>query len=235
MQALILAGGFGTRLKTVVSEVPKPLAPIAGKPFLFWLIKYLQNQEVTSFIFSLGYLHNQIEHFLKDEFTNLKYECLIEKEPLGTGGAIKFCLEKSVEEDVIIFNGDTFFNLNLKNFVDEFHNAKADCSIALTPMQKFDRYGSVTLNQDNLITQFNEKQYCENGLINTGIIALKKSVFIDKIKHLPQNFSFEKDFLEPNIKSMKVTGYIVNEYFVDIGIPEDYYKANKELPLIIKS
>ena len=113
MQAIILAGGFGTRLQTVVKQVPKPLAPISGKPFLFWLITYLQQQGVTNFIFSLGYLHNQVEDFLKEEFPNLSYECVIEKEPLGTGGAIKFCLTKTNEQDIIIVNGDTFFNLNI--------------------------------------------------------------------------------------------------------------------------
>lgn len=235
MQALILAGGFGTRLKTVVSEVPKPLAPIANKPFLFWLITYLQQQGVTNFIFSLGYLHQQVESFLKEEFPNLNYDCVIEKEPLGTGGAIKLCLEKAnSEEDVLIFNGDTFFNLNLKEFITSFQVNDADCSIALTAMENFDRYGSVTIDEKNIIKQFNEKKYCESGFINTGIIIFKKSVYLEKIKHLPNNFSFEKDFLEPNMQSLKVTGFIINEYFVDIGIPEDYYKANKELENIIK-
>lgn len=233
MQAIILAGGFGTRLQTVVKEVPKPLAPIANMPFLYWLIKYLQQQGVTKYIFSLGYLHTQVEHFLQQEFPNLNYACVVEKEPLGTGGAIKFCLQYSNENDALIFNGDTFFNLNLNSFITEFHTSNADCSIALTPMQNFDRYGSVTIGEQNIIHQFNEKKYCENGYINTGIIAFKKAVFIEKTKHLPQNFSYEKDFLEPNIATLKVTGYIANGYFIDIGIPEDYYKANKELPLII--
>ena len=234
MQALILAGGFGTRLKTVVSEVPKPLAPIANKPFLYWLIKYLLHQGVTDFVFSLGYLHKQVEDFLEKEFNDVKYSCIIEKEPLGTGGAIKLCLEKSISEDVLIFNGDTFFNLNLKEFVAAFHTNKADCSIALTPMENFDRYGSVTIDEQNIIKQFNEKKYCESGFINTGTIIFKKSVYLEKTKHLPNNFSFEKDFLEPSMQSIKVTGFIANEYFVDIGIPEDYYKANEELENIIR-
>jgi D-glycero-alpha-D-manno-heptose 1-phosphate guanylyltransferase len=233
MQAIILAGGFGTRLKTVVSEVPKPLAPIAGQPFLYWLIKYLQKQGVEKYTFSLGYMHHLIHDFLSKEFPNIKFNCVVENEPLGTGGAIKFAAEKIKDEYILLLNGDTFFNLNLLSFIHEFRQQNADCSIALTPMQNFDRYGSVTLNQDNLIIQFNEKQYCESGLINTGIIALKKSVFQDKTNHLPQNFSFEKDFLEPNMQSLKVTGYIATQYFIDIGIPVDYYKANEELPQVI--
>ena len=151
MQAIILAGGFGTRLQTVVKEVPKPLAPISGKPFLYWLITYLQQQGVTNFIFSLGYLHNQVEDFLKTEFPNLSYQCVVEKVPLGTGGAISFCLNKTSEEDVIIINGDTFFSLNIKDFFHFYKTTKSDCCIALTPMQNFDRYGSVTIDEKHFL------------------------------------------------------------------------------------
>ena len=233
MQAIILAGGFGTRLQTVVKEVPKPLAPISNKPFLFWLITYLQQQGVSNFIFSLGYLHNQVEDFLQQDFPDLNYDCVVEKEPLGTGGAIKFCLEKTNEQDVIVINGDTFFNLNIKNFIKFYKDTHSDCCIALTPMKNFDRYGSVTIDNQNIIHQFNEKKYCEDGFINTGILALNKNIFIEKTKNLAQSFSYEKDFLEPNISSIKVTGYIAHGYFIDIGIPEDYYKADRELQGIV--
>jgi D-glycero-alpha-D-manno-heptose 1-phosphate guanylyltransferase len=233
MQAIILAGGFGTRLQTVVKEVPKPLAPISGKPFLFWLITYLQQQGVTNFIFSLGYLHQQVENFLKQEFPNLNYSCVVEKEPLGTGGAIKYCLEETIEKDVIIINGDTFFNLNIKDFVRFYQDTDSDCSIALTPMQNFDRYGSVTLDNHKNVLEFNEKKYCKEGLINTGILLLNRQAFLNKTEHLPQNFSYEKDFLEPNISQIKVTGYIAAGYFIDIGIPEDYYKADVEINQVL--
>jgi D-glycero-alpha-D-manno-heptose 1-phosphate guanylyltransferase len=233
MQAIILAGGFGTRLQTVVQDIPKSLAPISGKPFLFWLITYLQHQGINSFTFSLGYLHQQIEYFLKTEFPKLNYTCVIEEKPLGTGGAIKLALEKTIREDILILNGDTFFNLNLKAFINEFHTQNADCSIALTPMENFERYGSVIIDEQNIIKQFNEKKYSESGFINTGTILFKKSVYLEKTKHLPNNFSFEKDFLEPNIANLIVTGFKAGGYFIDIGIPEDYYKADRELPLIV--
>jgi D-glycero-alpha-D-manno-heptose 1-phosphate guanylyltransferase len=233
MQAIILAGGFGTRLQTVVKEVPKPLAPISGKPFLFWLIVYLQQQGVTHFIFSLGYLHHQVETFLKEEFPNLKYDCVVEKEALGTGGAIKICMLKSIEQDIIIVNGDTFFELNIKDFITFYRDTNSDCSIALTPMQNFDRYGSVTIDEQNIIHQFNEKKYCASGLINTGILIFNKEIFIKKTEHLTQNFSYENDFLSPNISQIKVTGYIAPGYFIDIGIPEDYYKADKEIEQVV--
>ena len=161
------------------------------------------------------------------------YNCVIENEPLGTGGAIKLCLEKVSEKDVIVINGDTFFNLNVKNFIKFYQETHSDCCIAVTAMQNFDRYGSVTIDEQNVIHHFNEKKYCEEGFINTGMLILKKDIFIEKTNHLPQNFSYEKDFLEPNISSIKVTGYIARGYFIDIGIPEDYYKADKEIEGII--
>lgn len=233
MQAIILAGGFGTRLQTVVKEVPKPLAPINGKPFLYWLITYLKKNGVDSFIFSLGYLHQLVEVFLEKEFSDLKYQCIIEKEPLGTGGAIRLCLQHTTSTNVLIVNGDSFFNLNINAFFKNHTQSKSDCSIALKPMQNFDRYGSVIIDSNNSVTQFNEKKYCANGLINTGILIFNRDVFLDKTSDLPLNFSYEKHFLEPNMQSLKVSGYIAAEYFIDIGIPEDYYKADKELALII--
>lgn len=233
MQAIILAGGFGTRLQTVVKEVPKPLAPIGGKPFLYWLITHLQKNGVTSFIFSLGYLHHLSEDFLATEFPSLNYQCVVENEPLGTGGAIKLCLQNTLEKQVLIVNGDSFFNLSINGFYNNYIQTKSDCTIALKPMQNFDRYGSVEIDSNNRVTQFNEKKHCEDGLINTGILIFNRNVFLEKTSHLPLNFSYEKDFLEPNMQSLKVSGYIAAEYFIDIGIPEDYYKADKELPQII--
>ncbi len=230
MQALILSGGFGTRLQSVVKNQPKTLAPVAGKPFLYWLIIYLQKNNVTDFIFSLGYLHEQVEAFLNNEFTTLNYVTVIEVEPMGTGGAIKLCLPFCKNEEILLVNGDTFFDVNIQDFQANFLATKADCSIALTPMQNFDRYGAVTINVDNVITEFKEKKYCDFGLINTGMVLFKTAIFENKIKNFPPKFSFEKNFIEPNISILKITGYIANEYFIDIGIPDDYQKAQLEIP-----
>lgn len=233
MQAIVLAGGLGTRLRSVVNQHPKTLAPIAGKPFLYWLILYLQKKGVTDFIFSLGYLHEQVEQFLADEFLKLSYVSVIENEPLGTGGAIKLCLPFCKNNDILLVNGDTFFDLQLLNFYNNFITTQSDCCIALTPMHHFDRYGSVTLTPDNIITEFNDKKYCESGFINTGLVLFKKSVFETKTKLLGEKFSFEKHFIEPNISTLKVTGYIATGYFIDIGIPEDYKKAQTEITQLI--
>lgn len=235
MQAIILAGGLGTRLRSVVNEHPKALAPVAGKPFLYWLIIFLQKQGITNFIFSIGYLHEQVEFFLKEQFPTLNYQTVVENEPLGTGGAINLCLNFCKQKDVLLVNGDTFFELDILAFYTNFISTASDCSIALTPMQNFDRYGSVTITKENIITEFNEKQYCENGLINTGLVLFRKSVFEAKTRSLPDKFSFEKDFIEPNISDLKITGYITTGYFIDIGIPSDYQKAQIEIESLFLS
>jgi len=235
MQAIILAGGLGTRLRSVISEQPKALAPVAGKPFLHWLIVFLQKNGVTNFIFSLGYLHEQVEQFLENQFSTLKYKTVVENEPLGTGGGIKLCLNFCTEENILLVNGDTFFELDIQAFYTSFLQTSSHCSIALTSMEHFDRYGSVSITSDNIITEFNEKKYCEKGLISTGLVLFKKSIFELKTNSLGENFSFEKDFIEPNISNLKVTGYIADGYFIDIGIPEDYTKAQKEIQLLFSN
>ena len=229
MQALILSGGLGTRLRSVINQQPKTLAPVAGKPFLYWLITYLQKNNITDFIFSLGYLHEQVAVFLKSEFPTLNYVTVIEEEPMGTGGAIKLCLPFCKNDEILLVNGDTFFDLNIKAFYANFLSTQADCSIALTPMQHFDRYGAVAITANNIITDFKEKKHCDCGLINTGLVLFKTAIFKNKIKNLPSKFSFEKDFIEPNISVLKITGYIASEYFIDIGIPDDYQKSQMEI------
>jgi D-glycero-alpha-D-manno-heptose 1-phosphate guanylyltransferase len=233
LQALILSGGLGTRLQSVVKDTPKTLALVAGKPFLYWLIIYLQKNNISDFIFSLGYLHEQVEAFLNNEFPTLNYVTVIEDEPMGTGGAIKLCLPFCKNDEILLVNGDTFFDLDIQAFQADFLASNADGSIALTPMQHFDRYGAVSITTDNIITEFNEKKYCDFGLINTGIVLFKTAVFNDKIENLPPKFSFEKDFIEPNILDIKITGYIASGYFIDIGIPEDYNKAQTEIAQLI--
>src|SRR5258708_23714306 len=105
-EAIILAGGLGTRLRDTVPDLPKCMATVAGRPFLFYVINYLRSQGVEKFIFSLGYMHEAIEEYLKDQFSTLNYQCSIEDEPLGTGGAIQLALSKANSKQVIIANGD---------------------------------------------------------------------------------------------------------------------------------
>jgi len=226
-EAIILAGGLGTRLKSAVPDLPKCMAPVNGKPFIAYVIQYLKQQEVEKFIFALGYKSESFESFLKEEQSTISYQLSIEQEPLGTGGAIKLACLKATEKNVLITNGDTLFKTDI-NKISAFHTKlSADCTIALKPMHHFERYGVVELNDDSSIKNFKEKQYYEEGLINGGIYALNVANFLNEA--LPEKCSFEKDYLETLYYKRKMFGLTQDAYFIDIGIPEDYKKAQLEI------
>lgn len=225
-EAIILAGGLGTRLRESVPDLPKCMAPVAGRPFLFYVINYLRSQGINSFIFSLGYKHEVIEEYLAKEFATLTYQTVIEQEPLGTGGAIQLALQKATTDHVIVTNGDTLYKANIKQ-LSLFHvMAGAICTLGLKPMQKFDRYGVVEINENDTITSFKEKQFYQKGLINGGVYVLDKKLFL--AKGFAEKFSFEKDFLEKEVVNKTLEGVVQHNYFIDIGIPEDYNRAQQE-------
>ncbi len=197
------------------------MAPINGKPFLHYIFKELLHQKIKRVVLSVGHLKEIIQDFFCDSYLGIDIQYAIEHEPLGTGGGIKHAFS-FVEDDAFILNGDTFFDIDLS----KLKNEKSDISIALKPMFNFDRYGTVELNDENRIISFNEKKQCEDGLINGGVYYFKKSLF-DKIE-TTNKFSFEKDILEKHITDLQIQGTIFDNYFIDIGIPEDYNKAQED-------
>jgi D-glycero-alpha-D-manno-heptose 1-phosphate guanylyltransferase len=225
-EAIILAGGLGTRLRTVVSDLPKCMAPVAGRPFLFYVINFLQSQGVEKFIFSLGYKHEAIEEFLHDRFSTIPYQIVLEEEPLGTGGAARLACSKATEKNVLLANGDTMFKVNVDALISFHTEKKSSCTLSLKPMSDFDRYGVVELNDDSTIKDFNEKRYYKKGLINGGLYAINVDHFLKE--DFPEKFSFEKYYLEKKYKEQKMYGVVQNEYFIDIGIPEDFNRAQTE-------
>ena len=235
-EAIILAGGFGTRLKDAIPDLPKCMAPVNGRPFLFYVINYLRSQGIEKFIFSLGYKHEVIEAYLHAEFSTLDYQNLIEKEPLGTGGAILASCYKTSEQTVLVVNGDTIFKVDLGTAYADHIKHDSDCTLILKPMENFDRYGVVELNDDDSIKSFEEKKFYKSGLINGGIYFLNTEQFL--AEELPGKFSFEKDYLEKYFETRKIYGSVQDEYFIDIGIPEDYFRVQHELkqaPLDLKN
>lgn len=226
-EAIILAGGLGTRLRESVPDLPKCMAPVAGRPFLFHVINYLRSQGVEKFIFSLGYKHELIEDYLSTQFPTLSYQCVIEEEPLGTGGAILLACTKATEKNIVVTNGDTLFKIDLHK-ATMFHNHNnAECTLLLKPMNRFDRYGVVELDEEQLVNSFKEKQFYESGNINGGVYLLNKDKFLDE--EFPAKFSFEKHYLEKFYPVRRIYGLIQDAYFIDIGIPEDYNRAQSEL------
>jgi D-glycero-alpha-D-manno-heptose 1-phosphate guanylyltransferase len=226
-EAIILAGGLGTRLRSVVAELPKCMASVAGKPFIYYVIKQLQKQGIEKFIFSLGYKHEIIEAYIQQHFSTINVQFVIEQEPLGTGGAIQLACAKVTEENVLVLNGDTMFSIDVQKLAAAHISFDADCTLSLKPMLQFDRYGVVELNKDNSISSFKEKQFYEQGLINGGVYALQTQHFLKE--QLPEKFSFEKDYLEKYFDKRRMYGNIQDAYFIDIGIPEDYQRAQIEM------
>ena len=222
MEAVILAGGMGTRLQSVVSDVPKCMAPVAGHPFLHYLLETLEKAGFTHIILSLGYKHEVIEAWIRTYPTSMKISSVIEDHPLFTGGAVKLALSKAEESDVFILNGDTFLSVDYSGMLALHRSTQAKATLALKEMHDFDRYGLVELNKESSrILQFREKQFCPSGLINGGIYLINK----DELTGYPEKFSLEKEYFEKNVAAGILSGHVSGGYFIDIGIPEDYARA----------
>ena len=225
--AIILAGGLGTRLRSVVSDLPKCMAVVNNRPFIDYVIDYLQKQGITHFIFSVGYKADHIIQHIQSNYPQLKADFAIEDHPLGTGGAIHYACQCTNEINTIIVNGDTLFKVKLSELTQMHISHNAECTLSLKDMHDFERYGVVTQNENNQITGFKEKQYYKFGRINGGVYALNIPAF--KQHPFPAAFSFEKDYLEAYHHKGLFWGYTTDEYFIDIGIPEDFTKAQNEL------
>jgi D-glycero-alpha-D-manno-heptose 1-phosphate guanylyltransferase len=228
-EAIVLAGGFGTRLQHIVNDVPKPMAPINGIPFLSFLFKKLIAAGIEHVILSTGYLHEKIEGYFGHSFETLRISYSREQEPLGTGGAILLALNKTETGDVFVLNGDTLFDIDLRVLGDFHAKNNALLTVALREEEDVSRYGSVMINETGKITAFTEKNESQGkGLINGGIYVLNKKLLQEL--EMPAKFSFEKDVLEKYYRNMNFYGLVCPAYFIDIGVPEDYDRAQQEFP-----
>jgi D-glycero-alpha-D-manno-heptose 1-phosphate guanylyltransferase len=221
--ALILAGGKGTRLQPVLPHLPKPMAPVPDKPFLDYLILLLASNGIKNIILSVGYMHETIINY----FGHQKYGCTIqysiEKEPLGTGGALLYSASTVKEKYFLALNGDTYFKINYRDFINQ--SQSLPFSIALHKTNDTGRYGSVTLDEQNRIIAFREKSSSGGeGFINAGVYHIEKNFLL---KNIPQqgSFSLEKNFLPQWSQSGYVYGFPMDGFFIDIGIPEEYERA----------
>lgn len=220
MECIILAGGLGKRLKSCVTDIPKPLAPVNEKPFLSYVMDYLLVNGVNRIILAVGYRWQKISKEYGSKYKGIDLIYSVENELLGTGGAIRQALDFCLEEKVYIVNGDTFYDIQL-NVLNLKRNT--DMCMALKYMEKFDRYGCVEI-EGEIIVNFKEKKFYDNGFINGGTYLINKNLF-RRIKK-GKKFSFER-FIEENIKKLNIIGKKFDNEFVDIGIPKDYEKAKK--------
>jgi len=226
-EAIVLAGGFGTRLKGIIDDKPKPMAPVNGKPFLEYLLTYLCHQGITHVILSVGYKSEIISDYFGNKFKSISIDYAHESEPLGTGGGIRNALKYSKSDSILILNGDTMFNIDIKKLCHIHQAKRSELTVALRKMEDGSRYGSVNIDDENRITAFTEKKEgLTHILINGGVYLLNKSTFLKK--SFPARFSFEKDFLEAGYTNGHFFGIEFSDYFIDIGLPETYSQAQSE-------
>lgn len=233
MQTIILAGGFGTRLQQVVKDVPKPMAEIDERPFLHYLITYLKKYNLVNLIISVGYKKEKIMSYFGENYLGSKIAYASEDQPLGTGGAIVNSLQHlDSNQPFMVINGDTFLKIDYQKLINFHLQNNADLTVVLRHMDDCSRYGNVVIDKQNLITNFEEKSSTKkSGYINGGIYIINPGL-LDKM-NLGQSFSFETDFLCKNVKKSKFCGFVADDYFIDIGVPNDYYRARLELYKII--
>jgi len=226
--AIILAGGLGTRLKQAVPLLPKCLAPVAGKPFIDYVINHLAQQGISDWIFALGYEAEAVQQHLEQHFSHLNPKFSVEQSPLGTGGALVLAASLTQQQNVVVVNADTLFKSQLQPAFALHQSNSAWCTVLLKPMTQFDRYGTVQLKPNGCIAGFTEKQFTAQGHINGGSYLLDLQAFLSL--SWPSAFSFETDFLATFSKNGHIFGQVQDQFFIDIGIPHDYQMAQFSVP-----
>ena len=229
-KAIILAGGFGTRLKEVVADQPKPMADINGKPFLEIIVQQLLKAGIEEIVFSLHYMPEKIiNYFSKKSTLKNKFHFIVEPEPLGTGGAIKFILSKNIirkNENFVVINGDTYIDYSLKELENTHLRNTKKITLLLKKINNTSRYGSIKFNDTEIIS-YNEKENTGSGFINAGVYVMREDIFNDY--NFPLSFSLESDFLHKYVKDIKPSFLLTENFFIDIGVKSDYLKARKIL------
>tara|TARA_R110002167_G_scaffold84232_2_gene228944 strand:- start:250 stop:936 length:687 start_codon:yes stop_codon:yes gene_type:complete len=222
VQAIVLAGGLGTRLRTMVSDLPKPMAPIGERPFLSLLLDQLVEHGCTRTYLSVGYKAETIVAHFGADYRGMALDYVREDEPLGTGGGLRLALSAISEDRALVLNGDTYFDIDLATIYRRHVESGRPATLVLRRLEEADRYGTVTV-QDDVITGFQAAGQTGPALINGGTYVLERRLF-DGFD-LPPVFSFEQDFLQPHVASLRPGAIVGDGLFVDIGVPQDYLWA----------
>lgn len=225
MEAIILAGGFGTRLKQVVPDLPKPMAPVAGRPFLEILLTSLAHKGFRRAVLSLGYMAEKVVSHFGGQFASMELAYEIEETPLGTGGAVRQALMRCKADHVFVFNGDTFLDLEAAE-VEAHWQAHHAPIIVAREVPDTARYGRLD-TADGRVLGFVEKGADGKGLINAGCYVLPADILDGFAPGQP--FSLENDFLAKAVSTRRFDLFVTDGHFIDIGIPEDYARAQTEL------
>ena len=225
MEGIVLAGGFGTRLREVVPDLPKPMAPIGGRPFLEILLSSLARKGFTRVVLSLGFMAEKIVAHFGDSYAGIELVYEVEFQPLGTGGAIRAALARCISDHVFIFNGDTYLDLEV-DALERMWQASQRPIIVVREVPDTARFGRIEM-RDTRVSAFLEKGMSGTGLINAGCYVLPKDALDDFV--LNQPFSIETDFFVKHLKSTWFNGFVTGGQFIDIGVPDDYAFAQTAL------
>jgi D-glycero-alpha-D-manno-heptose 1-phosphate guanylyltransferase len=225
MEAIVLAGGFGTRLREVVPDLPKPMASVAGRPFLEILLSMLAQKGFTRVVLSLGFMSDKVISHFGDNYQGLQLVYEVELQPLGTGGAIRAALARCMTDHVFIFNGDTYLDLEV-DALERLWQQSHCPAIVVREVPDTERFGRVEL-QEGRVNAFLEKGVLGLGLINAGCYVLPKNA-LDAFP-LGQNFSLETEFFSKQLQRIRFDGFVTQGLFIDIGVPDDYALAQTVL------
>lgn len=228
MQAIILAGGFGTRLQSAVGHIPKPMAPVGGRPFLCWLLEYMAGQGVTRAVLCVHHRARDIMGHLGARHAGITLHYSLEERPLGTGGAIRRALHAfNPGEPVFVLNGDSLVEADYRRMLALHRQKGRRLTMAIRVVPDARRYSALKAEKGR-IKQFTLLGAADPAAISVGFYVASPDLF--KGYALPEVFSFERDFLEPHVPEIEPAAYAPVHYFLDIGVPEDYARALKEIP-----
>lgn len=222
MEAIILAGGLGTRLGALTKDTPKPLLPVAGRPFLEYLLAALDGAGCARGVLSIGHLGHLISAEFGEQYRKMRLCYAVEDAPLGTGGGMRNALRQCEARDVLLLNGDTWTEVDYGDMLNRHQAAGRPVTVCVRKVDDTGRYGRVQCEQ-GAITGFVEKGAAGPGWINTGVYAINRNAV--QACNLPERFSFEKDFLERFVDQLRPAAYETSGKFIDIGVPEDYRLA----------
>lgn len=219
---VILAGGRGTRLQGVLpADLPKPLAPVAGKPFLHWQLAQLAGGAICRVILSVGWQAEAIRAAIGATYLGMQIEYCEEQTPLGTGGAIRAALSLARSRDVLVMNGDTYVDVDLPALLAAHALEQERLTVCCASVADTGRFGRVRIEQGRILG-FEEKTSHAPGCINAGIYVMAR----DLLSASPTGaFSFERDFLAPHVAELRPLAFTVDGVFVDIGVPDDLVRA----------
>jgi len=222
LQAIVLAGGLGTRLRSVVSDLPKPMAAVAERPFLAYVLDQLAAAGFSSVVLAVGYRHEAIRAYFGTSYRGVAVTYSVETEPLGTGGAIRLACDKVRAGEVFVLNGDTYLGLDYRAMLNAHRKSTALLTIAVWEVTDVARFGALEIDC-GIVRGFREKGRSGAGWINAGTYVLGEEVRARLQRW--GTFSFEQQLLMPQVEELRPLAFPACGPFVDIGIPEDYARA----------